>query len=120
MLGIFIAPRNEAEYDRAVETLNHLVDEIGDHPGNPRYRLIETLSTLVEAYDAEHHALPEADGRELLRWLMDRHGLSQSDLKDDLGGQGVASEVLSGKRDLNARQMKALGARFRIDPGAFI
>ena len=37
-LGQFIAPRTEAEYDRAVAYLNTLVDEIGDDPANSRYQ----------------------------------------------------------------------------------
>ena len=119
-LGAFIAPRTEAEYDRAVEALDRLVDQVGDHPSDPRYRLIETLSTLIEAFDEAHHALPDASGREVLRWLMEQHHLSQSDLKADLGGQGVVSEVLSGKRDLNLRQIRALAARFGVDPAVFI
>jgi HTH-type transcriptional regulator/antitoxin HigA len=43
--------RNEREYDAAVERLNALVDEIGDDPKDPRYRLIETRSVLIKAYD---------------------------------------------------------------------
>src|SRR5215469_2415623 len=115
-LGAFVAPRSEAEYEETVETLNRLVDETGDNPGDPRYRLIETLSTLIEAYDAEHHRLPEVNGVEMLRWLMEQHGLSQVDLKDELGGQSTVSEILSGKRDLSIRQMKALAKRFGVSP----
>jgi HTH-type transcriptional regulator / antitoxin HigA len=120
LLGEFVAPRSEAEYDRAVEKLERLVDEIGDNPSDRRYRLIETLSTLIEAYDAEHHQLPEASGPDVLRWLMEQHGLSQADLKDELGGQGIVSEVLSGKRELNLRQIRALAKRFGVDAAAFI
>ncbi len=120
LLGEFVAPRSEAEYDRAVEKLERLVDEIGDKPSDRRYRLIETLSTLIEAYDAEHHQLLETSGPDVLRWLMEQHGLSQADLKDELGGQGIVSEVLSGKRELNLRQIRALAKRFGVDAAAFI
>ena len=54
-----LAIRGAREYDTAVNQLNQLVDEIGDNPRDPRYRFIETLSVLIEAYDAEHHALSE-------------------------------------------------------------
>jgi antitoxin component HigA of HigAB toxin-antitoxin module len=52
----FLAIRTEREYDAAVDSLNALIDAIGDHPKDPRYRLIETLSVLIEAYDREHHS----------------------------------------------------------------
>ena len=115
----FLAIRTEREYDAAVERLNSLVDDVGDHPKDPRYRLIETLSVLIEAYDREHHGLPEASGIEVLRFLMEQHGLTQKDLPE-VGSQGVVSEVLAGRRRLNVRQIQALAARFGVDPGVFI
>ena len=115
----FLAIRSEWEYDAAVERLNSLVDDVGDRPKDPRYRLIETLSVLIEAFDREHHSLPEASGIEVLRFLMEEHGLSQKDLPE-IGSQGVVSEVLAGRRRLNVRQIQALAARFGVDPGVFI
>jgi len=114
----FLAIRTDQEYDKAVERLNALVDEVGDNPKDLRYRLIETLSVLIEAYDKEHHSLPEASGVEVVRFLMEEHGLTQKDLPE-IGTQGVVSEVLSGRRTLNVRQIQALAERFGVKPGAF-
>ncbi|MGD0116435.1 MAG: transcriptional regulator [Candidatus Binatus sp.] len=115
----FLAIRTVREYDASVEHLNTLVDEIGDNTRDPRYRLIETLSVLIEAYDREHHSPPEASGVEVLRFLMAEHDLTQKDLPE-IGSQGVVSEVLAGRRHLNVRQIQALAARFGTDPGTFI
>jgi HTH-type transcriptional regulator/antitoxin HigA len=115
----FLAIRTEQEYDKAVERLNALVDEIGDNPKDPRYRFIETLSVLIRAYDREHYSLPEATPVEVIRSLMEEHGLTQSDLPE-IGSQGVVSEVLAGRRTLNTRQIRALSERFGVDPGAFL
>lgn len=115
----FLAIQNEKEYDEAVARLNELVDEIGDHPENPRYRFIDTLSVLIEAYDREHFPIPEAPPEEVLRALMEEHGLRQSELPE-IGSQGVISEILSGKRKINANQARALGKRFGLSPGIFL
>jgi HTH-type transcriptional regulator / antitoxin HigA len=115
----FLAIRTEREYDAAFARLNALVDEVGDKTKDRRYRLIETLSVLIEAYDQEHHSLPEASGVEVLRFLMEEQGLSQKDLPE-IGSQGVVSEVLAGRRHLNVRQIQALAARFGVDAGVFI
>ncbi len=115
----FLAIRTDREYDAAVERLGALVDEVGDNLNDARYRLVETLSVLIEAYDREHHRLPEASGIEVLRFLMEEHGLTQKDLTQ-IGSQGVVSEVLAGRRRLNVRQIQALAARFGVDPGVFI
>jgi HTH-type transcriptional regulator/antitoxin HigA len=114
-----LAIRTGREYDAAVKQLNELVDEIGDNPRDPRYRVVETLSVLIEAYDAEHHAMPAASGIEALKYLMDEHHLTQADLPE-IGSQGVVSEVLRGKRQLNVRQIKKLAARFHVSPMAFL
>ena len=74
---------------------------------------------LIEAYDAEHHALADASGLEVLKYLMEEHGLTQSDLPE-IGSQGVVSEVLRGKRELNVRQIEKLAARFHVSPAAFL
>lgn len=115
----FLAIRSDREYDAAVTLLNALLDQVGDDSKDSRYRLIETLSVLIEAYDREHHSLPEASGIEVLRFLMEEHGLTQKDLPE-IGSQGVVSEVLSGRRRLNVRQVQALAARFGVEPGVFI
>ena len=114
-----LAIRNEREYEAAVAQLNDLVDEVGDHPKDPRYRFIDTLSVLIEAYDEEHHEIPDASGLELLKFLMEQHGLSQGDLPE-VGSQGVVSEILRGKRELNVRQIQALARRFHLPAGAFL
>jgi HTH-type transcriptional regulator / antitoxin HigA len=113
-----LAIRNGREYDAAVARLNDLVDEVGDNPKDPRYRFIDTLSVLIEAYDEEHHKIPDVSGVELLRFLMEQHGLSQGDLPE-VGSQGVVSEILRGKRELNVRQIQAISRRFHLPAGAF-
>jgi HTH-type transcriptional regulator / antitoxin HigA len=115
----FLAIRSKREYDTAVARLNSLVDEIGDNPKDPRYRLVETLSVLIEAYDREHHSLPEASDVDVIRFLMEEHALTQKDLPE-IGSQGVVSEVLAGRRTLNVRQIQALATRFGVEPGAFL
>jgi HTH-type transcriptional regulator / antitoxin HigA len=116
---LFLAPRTEREYDAAVARLDELVDEIGDNPKDPRYRLIETLSVLIDAYDREHHKVPNVSGSELMAFLMEQHDLSQNDLPE-VGTQGVVSEILRGKRQLNVRQITALAERFGVSPAAFL
>jgi HTH-type transcriptional regulator/antitoxin HigA len=49
---------------------------------------------------------------------MEQHGLLQGDLPE-VGSQGVVSEILRGKRELNVRQIQALAERFHLPAGAF-
>jgi len=111
--------RTEADYDRAVKRLNSLLDEVGDDERHALYGLLDTLGTVIEAYEEEHHPLPDSDGPGILRYLMQEHGLGQSDLPE-VGSQRVVSETLSGKRALNLRQIRALAARFHVSPAVFV
>jgi len=111
--------RNEQEYDRAVERLNRLLDEVGTDEQHPLYTLLDTLGTLIHAYEEEHHPIPECSGVDVLRFLMEEHDLMQSDLPE-IGSQGVVSEILRGKRELNVRQIRALAKRFHVSPEMFI
>jgi len=111
--------RNEREYNAAVKRLNELLDEIGDNEKHPLYSLLDTLGTLIEVYEEEHYHIPESSGADVLRFLMDEHELTQSDLPE-VGSQGVVSEILNGKRELNVRQTRKLAERFKVSTAVFV
>src|SRR5215210_2351858 len=79
--------RNERDYDRAVTRLDELLDEIGTNTRHPLYDLLDTLGTLIEAYEAEHYPMPDVGGTEMLAFFMGEHGLTQADLSE-IGSQG--------------------------------
>lgn len=110
--------RNERQYRQAICRLNELLDEIDDDESHPLFGLLDTLGTVIHAYEEQHHHLPKPSAREFLRGLMEDHGLSQADLRD-IGSQGVVSEILSGRRALNARQIGLLAKRFHVSPALF-
>jgi HTH-type transcriptional regulator/antitoxin HigA len=115
-----IAPiRDEAHYQRMVATLEALLEVAGSDESHPAMELVDVVGDLVEDYEAAHHTLPQAHGREALAFLMAQHSLRQADLPE-LGSQGVVSEILSGKRELNVRQIRALGERFGVSAATFL
>ncbi|VVO41112.1 helix-turn-helix domain-containing protein [Pseudomonas fluorescens] len=111
-------PANEADYDLLVASLDELLELIGEDESNPLASLATILGDLIEAYDREHRPMPVASGVEVLRYLMREHGLSQSDLPG-VGAQSVVSEILSGKRKLNLRQIRWLAERFSVKADVF-
>ncbi|MEZ5673387.1 MAG: hypothetical protein R3E08_13840 [Thiotrichaceae bacterium] len=74
---------------------------------------------LINSYETEHDPIPVASARDILTFLMEEHHLTQSDLRE-IGTQGVVSEILSGKRKLNLRQIRLLSQRFHVSPEVFI
>jgi HTH-type transcriptional regulator/antitoxin HigA len=112
--------RSQTEYDRMVHLLDGLVDEVGDDESHRLSGLLELVGNLVGQYEESEVSLPDAPPRQVLRFLMEEHDLSQADLRKELGSQGVVSEILSGKREINARQAKALAVRFSVSPASFL
>lgn len=117
-LSPWFSIRNEAEYDLAVERLHILIDEVGDNERHSLYELLDTLGTVIHTYEEKYHTVPECNGVDALRFLMNEHQLAQSDLPE-VGSQGVVSEIIGGKRVLNARQINALSKRFGVSPAVF-
>ena len=115
-----IAPiRDEAHYQRMAAILEALLDETAGNEAHPAMGLVDIVGDLIEDYEAEHHLLPDVAGVQALKFLMAQHGLKQSDLRE-IGSQGVVSEILTGKRELNIRQVRALSARFGVSPATFL
>ncbi len=114
----YLSIRNEADYDRAIEQMNELIDTVGTDEGHPMYEYLDTLGTLIHAYEDKNYPMPLVRGAEVLRFLMDEHGLRQADLPE-IGSQGIVSEILNGKRDLNVRQIRDLSKRFHVSPAVF-
>jgi HTH-type transcriptional regulator/antitoxin HigA len=116
---VFSVPHNEDDYNRLTELLDGLIDEVGNTENHPLSSLMETIGSLIEAYESRHMNEIQAEPRNALAALMGEHGLKQSDLSD-IGSQGVVSEILSGKRHLNLRQIKQLSKRFNVSPAVFV
>ena len=111
--------RDEKHYTEMVNLADSLADVIGSATKHPLLDLFDLVSELIRSYDAEHYAVLDASPREVLRFLMDQHGLAQSDLPE-VGNQSVISMLLSGTRQLNVRQIQSLAARFHVSPTVFI
>jgi HTH-type transcriptional regulator/antitoxin HigA len=81
--------------------------------------LAELLTLLIEDFEEKRYRLPRAQPLDVLRFLMEQHGLKQKDLKDVFGTPSIVSEVLSGKRELNKDHIERLSERFHVSPELF-
>ena len=117
--NIFSVPHNQKEYKRLVHILDGLIDEVGENESHPLASLMETLGSLVESYEDQNIQIAEGSPSDVLKYLMEEHDLKQSDLPE-IGSQGVISEILSGKRQFNVRQIKLLSDRFKVSPAVFM
>ncbi|MGH8186487.1 MAG: helix-turn-helix domain-containing protein, partial [Steroidobacteraceae bacterium] len=114
------AIRSERHFKAMRELMNELLDVIGDRESHPLVGLLDVVTMFVRDYEERHVEMPDASPAEVLRFLMEQHELRQVDLADLFGSQSNVSEVLNGKREINARQARALAKRFGVSPAVFI
>ena len=116
---LIFSPTNEAEYKQLVKLLDELTDIVRDDESHPLAKVMDVLGVLIETYEDEHLAEPEGDPISVLKHFMEENDLKQKDLPE-LGSQGVVSEILNGKRELNLRQVRVLSNRFKVPASVFI
>ena len=102
-----------------INLFDGLIDEVGNSENHILTSLMETIGSLIETYETQNVKKIEGNPINTLKALMEEHGLKQSDLAE-IGSQGVISEILSDRRQLNVRQIKILSNRFNVSPATFI
>lgn len=112
-LGIAAPVADEAQYLRLQAFAEELAEQLPDDAGDPLWGLVSLIADRIREYENRVHPWPNLPPHELLRALMDEHGMSQKDLPE-VGPQSVVSEILAGKRALNLRQVKAIARRFHV------
>ena len=101
---------DEAELARAQKLVEHLWNS--EAPADVARLRAQAL--LIAAYEESRWPLRPPSPAELLRHLMDQHGLARADMVPLLGTPSRVSEVLSGKKGLSLAMVQRLRARFAI------
>jgi HTH-type transcriptional regulator/antitoxin HigA len=69
---------------------------------------------LIAAYEETRWPRQRPSTAEIIRYLMDQHGLTRADLVPLLGMPSRVSEVLRGRKELSMTMVQRLHARFRV------
>jgi HTH-type transcriptional regulator/antitoxin HigA len=115
------APRvihNDEELEEYAEALFQLTAQ--ENPSPVELEAIELLTMLVERYEREHYPIPSADPVSVVRFLIEKQGLTQRDLTPQFGSESAVSMFLSGQRRLTVGQVRKLAARFKLPAGVFL
>jgi HTH-type transcriptional regulator/antitoxin HigA len=101
---------NDAELARA----RALLDRLWDSKDPADIARLQAQARLIAAYEEGKwpHRVPSTAN--LIRYLMDQHGLDRADMVPILGTPSRVSEVLAGKKGLSIAMVQRLRARFRV------
>ena len=108
---------SERQHEHYLAVLDRLTSKA--HRSQNEEKYAELLVTLIEAYEEENFAIPDAAPVDVLRSLMEANHLRQKDLAPVFGSESIVSEVLNGKRELNRTQIEKLSRRFGVSPAVF-
>ena len=97
--------RNDDDHARALAQMEALW---GAPEGSPEAEQLEVIVTLVNAYEAEHHAIDHPDPIAAIEFRMEQEGLTRKELEPMLGGRARVSEILNRKRPLTLRMIRRL------------
>jgi HTH-type transcriptional regulator / antitoxin HigA len=104
--GMQIHPiRTEQDHEMAVRRIEKL---IGAVPGSAEGDELDILATLVDAYEAKHHAIDAPDPVTAIEFRMEQQGLSRKDLEPLIGSRARVSEILTRKRSLTLNMVRRL------------
>jgi HTH-type transcriptional regulator/antitoxin HigA len=101
-----IAPiKTESDYQRTLTEIEGLMSAERDTPEGDR---LDILVTLVEAWEAKHHALGYPDAVEAIKFHMEQHGLTRQDLQPFVGTESRVDDILSRRRPLTLAIVRRL------------
>ena len=112
---------DDVQNDNTLEVVDRLMAQGKLTKGQALY--LETLVQLVQAYEAQHHAIDTSDlsGLDSLKHLLQENAMNASDLARLLGVHAsMGSKILRGERALTVDHLKKLASRFKVRPGLFI
>jgi HTH-type transcriptional regulator/antitoxin HigA len=91
-----------------------LVERLWDSDDPADLARLEAQARLIEAYEERKWPRQPPSVADLIRHLMDQHGLTRADMVPILGTPSRVSEVLSGKKGLSMAMVQRLRARFHV------
>ncbi len=95
--------RTEQDHRAAVARIEKLMNAA---PNSPEGDELDVLATLVDAYEAKHHAIAAPDPITAIQFRMQQQHLTRKDLEPMIGSRARVSEVLAGKRPLTLAMVR--------------
>jgi HTH-type transcriptional regulator / antitoxin HigA len=91
-----------------------LVDRLWNSNDPADIARLEAQARLIAGYEERKWPRRKPKAGDLIRHLMEQHGLTRADMVPILGTPSRVSEVLRGKKQLSMAMVQRLRARFRV------
>lgn len=105
--------KTEKQYEEYLELVEDLID-LDPEPDSENGDKLELLSLLISNYEDIHYPIDFPDPVSAIKFRMEQEGFTQKDLIPYIGSKSKVSEVLSEKRPLSLRMIRALHENLEI------
>jgi HTH-type transcriptional regulator/antitoxin HigA len=109
--------RTEADHDAAVARIGELIEA---KPGTAEGEELDILATLVDVYEAKHHAIDAPDPIAAIQFRMEQQGLTRKNLEPLIGTRARVSEVMTGRRSLTLAMIRRVRNELGISADVLI
>jgi HTH-type transcriptional regulator/antitoxin HigA len=116
------APRrihDKVDFENATEIVEAMA---GHRLTRDQEDYLDLISDLVDQYDraASATVMRRSTPAEILRALLDEHGMTASSLGELLGDRALGSRLLRGERELSKTHIRILSGHFKIAPALLL
>jgi HTH-type transcriptional regulator/antitoxin HigA len=112
----FTIIKSQKQYNKYCDILEGLVIEDNQELQDE----IELLTLLIEKWDSEHNSFVDSNPVELIKSLMEDHGLKSKDLGNILElSKGTISKILNYHKGLSKETIRKLSEYFKVSQEAF-
>jgi antitoxin component HigA of HigAB toxin-antitoxin module len=110
---------DDSDYENTLEVIEALISQPKLNVDQTDF--METLTELIEVYEAQHEPIKKVRGIKLLKYLMEENNISKEKLSTILKKDSTLGyKIMDGSRKITVDHAHVLGRYFSVDPGAFI
>ena len=111
---------DEADLENAIEIVDRLA--VLKRPTRDQRDYLELLTTLIEKYEEDNEPIDTSALTPLdrVKFLLDSHDMSASDLGRLLGQRELGPKIVSGARELSKANIRKLMRHFGVSADTFI
>ena len=110
---------DDAELEAAIRVIDSLIDKEKLSKAEDDY--LDVLSDLVHEFEEVHIPMRKTPAHEMLAELMELREYTQAQVAKGAGiAVSTVSELLSGKREMNLKQVAKLATFFKVGPAVFL
>lgn len=109
-----------ADYAAARQAIEPLVG-FEDRLNADQLDYLEAVSSFIEGYDATRVKWPKGKPLDTLKFLLEQHEMSATDLSRLLGSdRSLGPKLMRGERRLTVDHIRTLASHFNVEPGLFL